>query len=315
MPKQNSYLVCICTRNREDSLVRLLKSLENTKYEKIQIIIVDSSFPEARYRSFDPSAHITQVNRILRVQTTKGLPGARNLAIAQIDSEEFVIFLDDDVTVPQDFFVKLNNYFYFNPRIYALGVRIENQYKTQTGIARRFLAARKVRHYGKITRSADNIWVPDEKFGEISVEWLPGCCMIFNKEVFQELRFNELLENGPTGGYALGEDVDFSYSCSRKFEIAATDSITVMHHFEKSSRDDANSMSIASGMFKAHLKNTYPASISDVRVISSQFIKYAWVYRGYRVVKILSLIASFVFSYIKERFVKSYSSQSNKDEG
>jgi glycosyltransferase involved in cell wall biosynthesis len=312
MPKQNRYLVCICTRNREDSLIRLLKSLENTKYEDIQIIIVDSSFPEARYRSFDPSSHITQINPIQRVQTTKGLPGARNLAIAQIGSEEFVVFLDDDVTVPQDFFVKLNEYFYINPGIHALGVRIVNQYKTQTGIARRFLAARKVRHFGTVTRSADNIWVPDEQFGEISVEWLPGCCMVFNKEVFQELRFNELLERGPTGGYALGEDVDFSYSCSRKFKIAATDSITIIHHFEKSSRDDANSMSVASGMFKAHLKNTYPASFSDLRIISSQIIKYAWVYKGYRLTKILSLVASFSFSYIKERAVKSYSSKDER---
>jgi glycosyltransferase involved in cell wall biosynthesis len=288
--------------------VRLLKSLENTEYKEFRIIIVDSTTPESRYLEFEPAAHFHDVSRILRLKTTQGLPSARNLALSQLKSEDLVIFLDDDVSVSQDFFTKLNRYIVQNQKIHAVGVRIAGQYITGkrrvSGISKNRIG----RNFGKVTRSGENIWVPDENFGEIPVEWLPGCCMVFKAEVFGELRFNEKLEDGPTGGYALGEDVDFTYACSRKFAMSATDSISITHHFEESARDDAIAMSIASGMFKAHLKNKFPENFSDIRIIARQCMKYAWIYRRQSIVKPLRLTGNFAGSYVKERCKKYYQS-------
>jgi glycosyltransferase involved in cell wall biosynthesis len=288
--------------------VRLLKSLEKTSYEEFRIVIVDSTTPESRYLEFEPAAHFRDISRILRLKTTRGLPSARNLALSQMKSEDLVVFLDDDVSVSPDFFTKLNTYLLRNQNVQAVGVRISGQYITDKRRAFNAFLDRPGKNFGKVTRSGENIWVPDKDFGEIPVEWLPGCCMVFKTEVFRDLRFNEKLEDGPTSGYALGEDVDFTYACSRKFAMSATDSISITHHFEKSARDDAIVMSIASGMFKAHLKNSFPENFSDFRIIARQFMKYAWIYRRQSIVKPLRLTGKFTGSYVKERFKKYYQS-------
>ena len=303
---RHKFLVCICTRNREHSLVRLLKSLEETAYDKMRVVIVDSTFPESRYQDFNLSSYKIDSGRIQRIQTSKGLPGARNLAIEYVEPDDIVVFLDDDVSVPNEFFNKVDSYFARNHDISALGVRIVDQYKTPNGIPHRKMFPRKARNFGGLSRNAENYWVSDTSFGTMPVEWLPGCCMIFKGEVFEELRFNELLENGPTGGYALGEDVDFSYSCSRKFIMTAIDTVAITHHFETSSREDERLMSIANGMFKAHLKNSYPENFSDFKIILNQCLKYAWIFRGREWVKALPLSGLFVSSYFRERIEKKY---------
>jgi GT2 family glycosyltransferase len=286
--------------------VRLLKSLEETKYDEMRVVIVDSTFPESRYQNFNLPSYVIDDSRIQRIHTTKGLPGARNLAVEHAESDELVVFLDDDVSVPNDFFNKIDSYFKHNQGISALGVRIVGQYTTTKGISKRMMHPRKARNFGRITKSAENFWVPDTSFGMMPVEWLPGCCMIFRSEVFGDIRFNELLENGPTGGYALGEDVDFSYACSRKFTMHATDTVAITHHFESSSRENERLMSIANGMFKAHLKNAYPESFSDFKIILSQCLKFAWIFKGRKWIKALSLSGAFVYSYFRERIEKRY---------
>lgn len=303
---RHKFLVCICTRNRENSLVRLLKSLDETAYDEMRVVIVDSTYPESRYQNFKLSSHVIDISRVQRIHTTKGLPGARNLAVELAETDEIVVFLDDDVSVPNDFFNKIDSFFKLNQGISALGVRIVGQYMTNNGISKRMMLPRKVRNFGSISRSAENFWVPDTSFGMMPVEWLPGCCMIFRSGVFGEIRFNELLENGPTGGYALGEDVDFSYACSRKFTMTATDTVAITHHFEKSKRENERMMSIANGMFKAHLKNAYPESFSDLKIIMNECFKFAWIYKGRKWVKALSLSRSFLYSYFRERIEKKY---------
>lgn len=313
IPERHNYLVCICTRNREESLTRLLESLDKTSYRELRVLIVDSTNPEARYLAFDPTSHFRDATRLERIKISKGLPSARNLGIDQIKSEDVVVFLDDDVTVPQDFFNKLNAYFALNYDVHALGVRIAGQYIARKTFASPFSLSGNKQNFGKVTRSAENIWVPDETFGEMYVEWLPGCCMIFKTEVFRNLRFNENLEDGPTGGYALGEDLDFTYACSRDYVMSATDSITVTHHFESSSRDNERAMSIANGMFKAYLKNKFPQNFSDFRIIARQGMKFAWIYREQSLVKVLLLTILFTKSYLIERLKKNLQDNSTKE--
>ena len=303
---RHNFLVCICTRNREDSLVRLLTSIQNNNYKELSVLIVDSTFPEERFLAFDPKAYISQGMNLQRVRTNKGLPSARNIAINYLENEDFVVYLDDDVTLPSNFFSKINEYFAEPNSTDALGVRVVDQYKIAKGPIKKLLAKSRSRTYGKITRSGHNIWLPDRNFGNVPVDWLPGCCMIYKRLVFSELRFNEKLENGPTGGYALGEDVDFSYACSRSFKIEATDSISIIHHFEKSTRDNQKAMVVADALFKAHLKNSYAHDFSDFRIILSHLMRNAWTHRNSAPWKMFSLSLAFLLNYLKERIRKSY---------
>ena len=52
------------------------------------------------------------------------------------------------------------------------------------------------------------------------VEFLQGGNMILRRRVLEEFRFDESLDR--FGGYALGEDVMFSYPVGRKYALFAT---------------------------------------------------------------------------------------------
>jgi len=312
---RHNFLVCICTRNREESLIRLLASIDDNNYEELRVLIVDSTFPEDRFFAFDPKKHVSRSLNLHRVQTTRGLPSARNIAVSHIDREDLVVFLDDDVTLPRDFFFKVNEYFASSPSSDALGVRIVNQYKASEGLIKKIFVKLREKNYGKITRSGQNIWLPDNRFGIVPVEWLPGCCMIFRKEVFSKLRFNEELEKGPTGGYALGEDVDFTYACSRSFKMEATDSISVNHHFEESPRDNEKAMVVASSLFKAHMKNSYPNNFSDIKIIFSQQLQNVWVHKNSTQWKIIPLGYASLINYLVERIRKDYLNAKTNEPG
>jgi glycosyltransferase involved in cell wall biosynthesis len=147
---RHNFLVCICTRNREESLIRLLASIDDNNYEELRVLIVDSTFPEDRFFAFDPKKHVSRSLNLHRVQTTRGLPSARNIAVSHIDREDLVVFLDDDVTLPRDFFFKVNEYFASSPSSDALGVRIVNQYKASEGLIKKIFVKLREKNYGKI---------------------------------------------------------------------------------------------------------------------------------------------------------------------
>lgn len=286
--KDYRILVIICTRNREQSMTRLLQSIEKNNYSNLKIMIIDSTFPEERYQQFSFRNFLPNENAIVRYKTTKGLPGARNEAIEKIEDEEVVVFFDDDITIPFNFFSEINLYLANNSGTFGIGVRIKNQYSGIKNPIQKISSNLKKRHYGTITRSGRNYWVPDEDFGVLNVDWIPGCCMVFRAEIFDLLRFDETLELGPTNGYALGEDVDFTFRCSRRYKLESISHITIEHHFESSSRDNSQVIAKARGQFLAHLKNSHPEYFSTYRIFGVQFSEYLYTTEWYKALRMMT---------------------------
>src|SRR5262249_61803060 len=67
------------------------------------------------------------------------------------------------------------------------------------------------------------------------VEFLSGCNMSFRREVLAELEFAERL-----GGYALGEDLDFSYRASRRWTLVVTPAARLEHRHAAGGRPETD---------------------------------------------------------------------------
>jgi GT2 family glycosyltransferase len=83
-------------------------------------------------------------------------------------------------------------------------------------------------------------------------EWLSGCSMAFKKSVFEKVRLDERLES--FGGYALGEDYDFSHRVMLEFgqpHMVANGGY-VIHHKAPGNRHSGRDK-IASYFFNAEL--------------------------------------------------------------
>jgi hypothetical protein len=67
----------------------------------------------------------------------------------------------------------------------------------------------------------------------MAVEFLSGCNMAYRRAVLDELRFDERLS-----GYALGEDLAFSYAVSRRWRLVLTPAARLDHRHVGRGRPD-----------------------------------------------------------------------------
>jgi GT2 family glycosyltransferase len=237
------HSIVICTLDRPDSVLRLLKSINETKIgRRAQIIIVDSSrnlhFQE-RLR-LQLAKNFNQKSKVFSF--FGGLPSSRNFGIKHIEvsSKGLVHFFDDDIVIEKSYFDGMENFFKENPEAYGGAPRIAGLYSdlgTPTK-SNYFLKNFPSVGFGQVTVSGCNFWIEDvENQLSINVDWLPGCCMVYRKTVLDIFRFNENLEKGPGRNYALGEDVDFGLKISGQFTLKSIPNVRIKHLLEKSKRD------------------------------------------------------------------------------
>lgn len=102
--------ICICTRNRQEGLKKLLESLENMKVTnniKVKLIIVENdieNYSENTVKEFTSKSKFS-VNYYL--ETNKGLAYARNRSVKEACDCDFCCFIDDDQVVASDWLVQL----------------------------------------------------------------------------------------------------------------------------------------------------------------------------------------------------------------
>jgi hypothetical protein len=110
------------------------------------------------------------------------------------------------------------------------------------------------KYQGKVTKSGKNFWFADDgaEPNHTNAMWLPGCCMTYRRARLIEIRFPEELQNGPTGGYSLGEDVIFSIRASKFGELHLNQKTRIFHEKADGIRDNRQIMAIALGRFLAY---------------------------------------------------------------
>jgi len=114
-------VAAICTRNRGASLISAVETILASEREDFTLIIVDQSTDEITAASVAPLlSKYADTDRIRYIRTaTVGTGRARNIALREAAylGAEFVLFTDDDCTVPPDWVGTMVRVLESNPRV------------------------------------------------------------------------------------------------------------------------------------------------------------------------------------------------------
>lgn len=195
----------ICTRNRPVDLRRSLLSLSWQTTPCTRVVIVDDSDRETRAeirRIVDESGLPASV----LVKDTPGLTASRNLAIESV-TDDLILFLDDDVVLHPMYVARMVAAFTADPGLVGAGGSIDDDHDYELPWIRALLMV-PGRKTGRVYRSGWSSQTPRGR--SLPVEHLIGCNMAYRTSVVADRRFADGFR-----GYALGEDLEFSFRLHR----------------------------------------------------------------------------------------------------
>lgn len=206
----------VATKDRPDDLRRLLESLRSQTVGPAEIVIVDASR--------EPVAALTAEFPDLTIRYLRHWPPSaaaqRNAGILACDPASSLIgFADDDTTFePQAFENMLNFWRDAQPEVIGAAFNFRNSPQRGSSFLKHSNLAERLGLYsakpGSVSLSGWHTVVGEVRETQF-VEWLPSGASIFRREVFHESVFDEFFR-----GYSYLEDLDFSYSISRRGRLA-----------------------------------------------------------------------------------------------
>lgn len=216
-----------------------------------------------------------------QLKTTGGKPSALNCAMEYLDSKNekysAIVFLDDDIHFALDqveqgiTFLQANNFCGLSPLVVNENDRCM---LNPVGSGWNSLTQKE----GKITSYGENYWINQCNLRQnwVATDWLPGGASIYKWEKIQKLRFSPELENSKLGGYALGDDVDFSLRASNGGEIGCLTTIQVIHSSPPSAHRDYLRIVQARARWKAFLLRKFPDKISLFKILFFESLRSIW---------------------------------------
>ena len=256
---KNSHTLVICSRGRSHSLSNVISSiLDCRESENVHILVVLNGHSPSEFSTVIEQYKYLE-GQISVIESKPGLAAARNVALANL-AGDIVTFLDDDVIIPNDYLTEVDSAFSIDKKLDGLSPRIAGLY-TGTDLGTKWFYKKRIK-FGRLTRGGNNFWVPDT-YSAVNtfVDWLPGCSMSYRISSLTDMKFSEELMLGPSGGYSLGEDVDFSVRLSKLISLNST---SIQHVQAESVRDNNHVMSKARGRWKAYLVRKHPGKVSGI---------------------------------------------------
>lgn len=282
-PFNLTYSIVVCTKNRPNEIRAFKENLYNQVSQHLkEVILVDGSNLEANLKEDEtPSVNGPNTFEWKYLRTERGKPSGLNIAMDYLESKnekyDAVVFLDDDISFSlQD--LELGANFLLKNRFCGLSPLVINENETcklnesSLGLRNLFLKQ------GKINAAGENSWINQRNVQQTwyTTEWLPGGAAIYNWKMIHKLRFSPELENSILGGYALGDDVDFSIRASSIGEIGCLTTIQVIHSSPVSSNRDFIKIAQARGRWKAHLLNQFPTKFSLTSIVAFELVSALW---------------------------------------
>jgi succinoglycan biosynthesis protein ExoA len=236
--------VVICTKDRPEMLAACLESLEGQTRPPEEIVIVDASATPAR-DAVDRLLEAMPDCRFVLLAAAPGLPRQRNLG-ARATTGSVVVYLDDDVVLERGYLAAIARTFE-DDRTRQIGGAGGAQIPDPTpreGFLRRsacrlFLLDTYGRGVVKRSGRPDYLFSPRSR---MEVEFLSGCNMAYRREVLDAVSFDERLS-----GYAVGEDLQFSYRVSRRWKLVLLPDARLDHRHAGGGRpvgDDYQAMAV-----------------------------------------------------------------------
>jgi len=229
--------VVICTRDRPELLATCLESLRRQSRSPEEIVIIDASATPSRGATDRlalnmPGCHVALIG------SPAGLPRQRNFG-ARATTGGVVVYLDDDVVLEPGYLAAVARTFEDDctGRIGGVGgAQVPDPTPREPFLRRAACRLFLLDTYGRgiVKRSGR----PDHAFSprsRMEVECLSGCNMAYRREVLDALSFDERLD-----GYALGEDLQFSYRVSRRWKLVLTPEARLDHRHAGGGRPSLN---------------------------------------------------------------------------
>jgi GT2 family glycosyltransferase len=219
--------VIICTKDRPADLTICLDSLALQTTQPAEVIIVDASIIPVEVAVNEFRSKTAPQCNVKLLRASPGLTRQRNIGI-RAASGSVILFLDDDTVLDKDYVKEIATIYEMDSDSKIGGVggaiipdpALKEQWH-QRAFKRIFLLPGL--GLGRLKRSGhpDFIFTPREL---TRVQFLSGCNMSYRRCVFDNLLFDERLT-----GYAIGEDVHFSYAVSRRWELVLTPYARIEH--------------------------------------------------------------------------------------
>jgi GT2 family glycosyltransferase len=237
--------VVVCTYKRAESVSRLLDSLAEQERTPEQLLIVDASPDDATERMLKQRtdlAHLADTVQYFRVTGTfKGLTRQRNFALRCVGTDMVAFFDDDIVLLPGCLRELEHTYRAHGEQVVGVGACIKDEWQMQPNLRRLWNIRRSLRSVpslqpGVFHRSGMQMPWGFLKPTDTLVEgdWLHGCAMMWRTSTAREIGFYEGF-----GGYAQGEDLEFSLRARRHGTIYMNCAAQVLHLHEPAGRPDS----------------------------------------------------------------------------
>jgi len=214
----------IPTRNRPDLLAQLLQNLQEQTVKANQIIIVDGSDQpiEPEIKQF-LSPNVSYM-RVFPPSLTK----QRNEGLKALDKDITLVgYLDDDMTVEKDAVEAMLRFWeHCSDDIGGSSFNITNQSSSRPSLLSRLFG--KLFYFGEVGQGAvhrsgyNRIVSPVLK--DTYTDWLCGGATIWRKQILEEFKYDEWFK-----GWAYLEDVDFSFTVSKRYKLVVVQAARVQH--------------------------------------------------------------------------------------
>ena len=209
--------IVIPTRNRSDMLYSTIRELKKNTFFFKEIIVVDSSnkFHKSKIKNFKNKIKIK-----MKVYNSKpSISLQRNIGLDKvIKKRKYVMFLDDDLVFKKNAFKKMYSFVKKNKNLAGIGFNLNiKKVNFFTETLKKNKLTKLLGIYdtkmGIVTPSGWQTKAINLK-RDLEVEWIPTQAVIYNNERIKNLKFDTAY-----GKYSYLEDLDFSYSLSRKGKL------------------------------------------------------------------------------------------------
>jgi len=250
------FSLIICTYQRPQAIITLLKSVKEQIVYPSEILIIDGS-------TNDKTAIILKGKTFKKIKyykvkdSERGLTKQRNYGISKVAEDiAIVCFLDDDTILSPNYFENLLKIYTSNSNAIGVGGYISNEVSWKKsnnsekmggdfyydGFSRKEGIRFKLRKLFGLIDDSPPGFMPKFSHGRsisylppstktYSVEFFMGGVSSFKKELFNRIKFSTYFE-----GYGLYEDMDFCLRASKIGQLYVNTSAKLEHHHEQSGR-------------------------------------------------------------------------------
>lgn len=263
-----SLAVLIATKNRSQQLTKLLNSLVDSSHNINQTVIVSSGDDVSKtVANFSKLLKINHVHLESSGQIIQKIEGIKRIEVGI----EWVLFLDDDVTISTEAIETLIKKYLKNPKLSdfaGFGLKVNNlEFRRYSDIKNNLLRVFGLysNRYGSVLKSG-HVQMYQDSVSDTETQWLNGVSVW--KSEFLNLYSSEF----PNINYAAYEDVIFSYRISKIAKLLFASAVDV------TSQEIQKRRSISVTQFKTASYMRY-YFVAENKELSKFLMLYAQLFR------------------------------------